>query len=184
MKTVRDRGGFTIVEVLVVMAIIGILSVMAVPLLFDKVDMAKVAKLESDFNAVKTAAILYEADNGKLPSWDKIKENSMDFLEYIDGINEKSPIGGDYSLHKRVYGSDGVWENLHTYDGENFRSIDGDIVNYGRLFLAITDNEDDMKISIKQLNKLVRDLGSDNVYLSFYGGTFESGLIKVFIKLL
>lgn len=65
MKKKRNQKGFTLIELLVVIAIIGILAVVAVPALFKNINKAKVADVESDYNAFKSAALSYYTDNNK-----------------------------------------------------------------------------------------------------------------------
>ena len=63
----KNNKGFTLVELLVVIAIIGILAVVALPALFKNIDKAKVADLEADISAIKSATISYTTDINKLP---------------------------------------------------------------------------------------------------------------------
>lgn len=64
----KNNKGFTLVELLVVIAIIGILAVVAVPALFKNIEKGKVAELESDISAIRSAALSYYADNGTYPN--------------------------------------------------------------------------------------------------------------------
>ena len=68
----KNNKGFTLVELLVVIAIIGILAVVAVPALFKNIEKGKVAELESDISAIRSAALSYYAAEGTYP--DKIYE--------------------------------------------------------------------------------------------------------------
>ena len=64
----KNNKGFTLVELLVVIAIIGILAVVAVPALFKNIEKAKIADLEADISALRSAALSYYADtSGNLP---------------------------------------------------------------------------------------------------------------------
>src|SRR5699024_12621130 len=58
----KNSKGFTLVELLVVIAIIGILAVVAVPALFKNIEKGKVADLESDISAIRSAALSVYAD--------------------------------------------------------------------------------------------------------------------------
>lgn len=70
----KNNKGFTLVELLVVIAIIGILAVVAVPALFKNIEKAKIAELEADISAIKSAALSYYADtSGDLPDIGGIK---------------------------------------------------------------------------------------------------------------
>ncbi|MFV0518944.1 MAG: type IV pilin protein [Lachnospirales bacterium] len=70
MKKTYKNKGFTLVELIVVIAIIMILSAMAVPRIIKYVDEAKEAQIETDFveikNAMERALIECKLDGGTL----------------------------------------------------------------------------------------------------------------------
>src|SRR5699024_8435886 len=68
----KNNKGFTLVELLVVIAIIGILAVVAVPALFKNIEKGKVADLESDISAIRSAALSVYADTSVMPSDENI----------------------------------------------------------------------------------------------------------------
>lgn len=61
-------GGFTLLELLVVMAILALLAGLAVPTYFKRADQARLDKVSTDFSTLATALSLYRLDNGTLPS--------------------------------------------------------------------------------------------------------------------
>jgi len=66
----RSIFGFTLIELLIVVAIIGILAAIAVPNFMNARMKAKIARVESEFNAISTAFRLYLLDsNERLPQW-------------------------------------------------------------------------------------------------------------------
>ena len=73
----KNNKGFTLVELLVVIAIIGILAVVAVPALFKNIEKGKVAELESDISAIRSAALSYYADKGTYPN-EVVKKSSTE----------------------------------------------------------------------------------------------------------
>lgn len=60
--------GFTLIEVMVVVVILGILAAFIVPKIIGRPDEAKVAKVKSDVRALQTALDLYRLDNGAYPT--------------------------------------------------------------------------------------------------------------------
>ncbi len=69
-RAARRASGFTLIEVLVVLVIIGILISMVAPNVLNRVDQAKQQKVFSDFKAIQTALTLYKLDNHKYPASD------------------------------------------------------------------------------------------------------------------
>ena len=65
MKTPR---GFTLIEVLVVVVILGILAALVVPRIMDRPDEAKRVAAKADVMAIVQALKLYRLDNGFYPS--------------------------------------------------------------------------------------------------------------------
>jgi len=70
MKTVREhKRGFTLIEILLVVVIIGALSAMIIPRLTGRSEQATVAAAKADINShIATALKLYELDNGFFPT--------------------------------------------------------------------------------------------------------------------
>ena len=63
--------GFTLIEVLVVVAILGILAAIVVPRIMDRPDEAKRVAAKADVAAIVQALKLYRLDNGNYPTTDQ-----------------------------------------------------------------------------------------------------------------
>lgn len=64
----RRQGGFTLIELMVVIAIIGILGALIVPKIMDRPDQARQVAAKQDIATVMQALKLYRLDNGRYPS--------------------------------------------------------------------------------------------------------------------
>lgn len=64
----RRTAGFTLIEILVVIVILGILAALIVPRVMDRPDQARVTAARADIAAIIGALKLYKLDNGTYPS--------------------------------------------------------------------------------------------------------------------
>lgn len=70
-QKLTDNRGFTLIEIMVVMVILGILASMIVPKIMDRPDEARQTKAAIDIGALSQALQLYKLDNGKYPTTDQ-----------------------------------------------------------------------------------------------------------------
>jgi general secretion pathway protein G len=93
------QAGFTLVEIMVVIVILGLLATLVVPNVIGMGDEAKVTKAQSDVKMIAGAVTLYRTKKGKLP-------DSLDVLTQTDekGAGNmlpelpKDPWDNDYEL--------------------------------------------------------------------------------------
>lgn len=138
MPAVYLRRGFTLVEIMLVVIIIGALSAMIIPRLTGRSDQAKASVAKSDIEAhLATALKLYELDNGNFPSTSqglsalRTKTSTNPLPKSWNGpYIEKDPV--DPWGRPYVYVSPG--DHRPDYDlyskGKNEGSADDDIVNW------------------------------------------------------
>ncbi len=68
-KYSRERsGGFTLIEVLVVLIILGLLAAIIVPRVAGRADEAKIEQTKIQLKAIKDALEMYKLDNGTYPT--------------------------------------------------------------------------------------------------------------------
>jgi general secretion pathway protein G len=70
-RAAQREGGFTLIEIMVVVIIIGLLAAVIVPQVVGRVEEARVAKARQDIQALSTALTMYRLDNFKYPTTDQ-----------------------------------------------------------------------------------------------------------------
>ena len=63
--------GFTLIEIMVVVVIIGLLAAVIVPSVVGQVEKARISKAHQDINSIETALTMFKLDNSKYPSTDQ-----------------------------------------------------------------------------------------------------------------
>ena len=93
MKAVKNVRGFTLLEVMVVIVILGILASMVVPNLMGSQERANMQKAVSDINALETSLSMYKMDNYKYPSTEQGLEALVTQTD-IEPMPRRFPEGG------------------------------------------------------------------------------------------
>jgi general secretion pathway protein G len=65
------QAGFSLIEIMVVVVILGILAALVVPKIVDRPDDARIVKAKQDVLAIQNALELYKLDNGFYPTTDQ-----------------------------------------------------------------------------------------------------------------
>ena len=103
----QKSQGFTLIEVMVVVVILGILAAIIVPKVMDRPDTARLVKAQSDIRAIESALNLYKLDNFDYPTTDQGLEALVP--KYIDRL-ANDPWGNPY-----LYLSPGLHGDMDVY---------------------------------------------------------------------
>ena len=103
----RKSRGFTLIEVMVVVIILGILAAIVVPRVMDRPDDARITKAKQDIRALESALNLYKLDNFVYPTTDQGLEalvtkpagtpEAKNWKRYMDRL-PKDPWGEPYQF--------------------------------------------------------------------------------------
>ena len=121
----RDRErGFTLIEIMVVVVIIGILATIIAPKIFDKPDQARRVKAQADIKPIVAALNLYRLDHFKYPSADEGLQALV--TPPADPNNSNAPNGG--YLDKPPMDP---WQHPYQYLNPGVHG-EVDVMSYGR----------------------------------------------------
>jgi general secretion pathway protein G len=126
MNQLKNRAGFTLIEIMVVIVILAMLAALVGPKLIGRTDDAKIQTTRTQIGSLETALKLYKLDNGTYPS----TEQGLNALvsKPAVGVIPKSYKDGGY-LEKKQVPKDG-WGNDYLYISPGEHG-DYDLFSYG-----------------------------------------------------
>lgn len=71
MKYQKQQSGFTLIEIMVVVVILGILAAAVVPKIMSRPEQARIEKARHDITSLESALEIYKLDNYQYPSTDQ-----------------------------------------------------------------------------------------------------------------
>lgn len=121
------QSGFTLIEILVVIVILGVLGAIAVPRFFGQIDKAQITKAKQDIKTLQSALDIYRLDNNFYPS------NSEGLEVLVGNYINKLPVdpwGKPY-----IYLNPGLHQDVDIYtlgkDGtQGGLGVDADVGNW------------------------------------------------------
>jgi len=102
MRKKRERKGFTLIELMVVILIVGILAAVAIPLMRGRIDSAKWSEGKAMMGTIGTALRAYGAEKGDAGTWPP----SMIELGFVAGdLDGTYFVDADFSWINAAYSS-------------------------------------------------------------------------------
>jgi general secretion pathway protein G len=126
MRKKRDERGFTLIELMVVIVILGILAGLIVPRIMGRPDEARQAKARIQIESIETALKLYKLDNGSYPTTEQGLQALVEPPE-VDELARSWREGG--YLEKGKVPKD-PWNNEYIYLSPGTQG-DFDLLSYG-----------------------------------------------------
>ena len=90
INKLRNKKGFTLIELIVVMAVIGILVLLAAPKFLGYTKDANVTAMQSDAKVLSNAALMYNIDNEVFPVVTEDhdgNEDTPEIVEYVENLD-------------------------------------------------------------------------------------------------
>ena len=118
----QHQRGFSLIEIMVVVVILGILAALVVPKIMSRPDEARIVKAKQDILAIQNALELYKLDNGFYPSTDQ------GLLALVEKPTNQ-PIPQDWKAYLRALPKD-PWGRAYLYSNPGEHG-EIDIFTYG-----------------------------------------------------
>ena len=121
----RKQRGFTLIEIMVVVVILGILAALVVPQVMNRPDQAKVTVAKGDIKAIGAALDMYKLDNYSYPS----TQQGLDALVEKPSGNPQPKNWNRDGYLKRV--PKDPWGNEYQYLSPGTKGGQYDLYSYG-----------------------------------------------------
>ena len=141
-KIRSNHSGFTLIELMVVVIILGILALYIGPKIMGEPEKAKRVKAKMDIATLETALKMYKLDNGVYPSTDQGLQSLVTVPD--SGVIPKNWRKGGY-LEKNKVPKD-PWGNEFVYISPGVHG-DFDLISYGLDGVPGGEREDDKDIN-------------------------------------
>jgi general secretion pathway protein G len=122
IRNPKLSAGFTLIEVMVVVVILGVLATMVMPKILDKPEQARRTKAKVDIRSIQSALAMFKTDTGRFPT----TAEGLPTLVAGAGIHGYNQNG----YLERV--PTDPWGNKFIYLSPGVHNKDYDLVSYGK----------------------------------------------------
>ena len=118
-----NRKGFTLLEILIVVAIIAVLVAVLVPIAVNQMEKADITRAWADVNAIETAVTNFRSDTKEFPTRDNSGHSNIEDVLYT---------GETWASHGETFASgvgygnnqDRMWYHFNTNDNDRYPTWD------------------------------------------------------------
>jgi len=118
----RSRAGFTLIELMIVVVILGLLATIVMPRILSRPEQARRTKAKIDIRNIESALALFKTDTGRFPT----TSEGLEAMVSDPGIKGYS---ADGYLNKVPLDP---WGNKYVYISPGVHNRDYDLESYGR----------------------------------------------------
>lgn len=126
-RVLKNEHGFSMLELLVYIGIVGVIVAFAVPRYTNTMAMANTAKIQSDLQTLDAAITMYQLQNGTNPS-----DLAGDLGEYVAHLDKLSPPTGKCLLKEEGIVEITATEYVLSDNGEEARFQGHTVDEFGR----------------------------------------------------
>jgi len=120
-----QRQGFTLIELMIVVVILGILATTIMPKILSKPDKARVEKARFEIRQIMTALQLFKTENGRFPT------TSEGLQALVSNPDPSGLPGYDPEAYLDKVPLD-PWKHNYIYISPGVNSKDFDLISYGK----------------------------------------------------
>ena len=127
-KKLQDRRGFTLIELMIVIVIVGILATLLIPRIMERPEEARRVKAKMDIRTIESALKLYKIDSGEYPTTEQ-------GLEALINKPDTAPVPMKWRDGGYLDGNSvpkDPWGNPYNYTSPTQDGKDYEITSYGR----------------------------------------------------
>ena len=121
-RSIPKPKGFTLIELMIVVVILGLLATVIMPRILDRPDKARRVKAQADIRTIQSMLALFKTDTGRFPT----TAEGLQALVTNPGLDNYSSEG-----YLDAYPRD-PWGNPYVYLCPGLNSKDYDLESYGK----------------------------------------------------
>ncbi len=122
VHSIRRRRGFTLIELMIVVVILGLLATIVMPKMLSRPDQARRVKAKADIRSIQSALALFKTDTGRFPT-------TSEGIEAL--VNDPGVKGFNADGYLELVPVD-PWGNRYVYMSPGVHSKDYDLKSYGK----------------------------------------------------